>query len=880
MSAKSRQLFGQALDLPEGQREQWLRLQCGEDHALFGAVCGLMRADAAASLLDGDVAELAEPLVTGIVDREAGNSAQHVGAHFGPYIVRLLLGRGGMGSVWLAERDDGGFQQRVAIKLMASALPSDEALQRFAQERQILAKLQHPNIARVLDGGAVEGAPWFAMDYVEGVALDEYAKRHALPIEEKLRLFCKVVNAVQFAHQNLVVHRDLKPSNILVDGGGDPHLLDFGVAKLLDEGIELTASRAPLSMAYAAPEQIVGKTITTATDIYSLGVILYQLLSGSRPYKNKGNGTLALMQAITDTDPEPPSRATATQTAGESRRLKGDLDTIVLKCLSRDPTRRYASAAALAGDITRHIDGLPIDARPDSPGYRLGKFVRRHRLGTTLAAAATLALLATTAISFHQAQRAEDAARRASAERDVARAETRQQEALSEHFGAVLNLAVASGEQVAVSQLLGWAGDPRLLGDFGDARMQRTIELAVSDILVQSNDFPGALKLLDALAPVLTQVSLRDRLQALANRAIAQIRTGALDAAAISLNQAQALLPSNDRGLMSAMLRNYRSQWLRARGQLAEAAVAARESGEWAAVAEDGSPVARGRIVGGAANGLLQLGELKSAVELADAALRIWREADVSQNASTPSTLAVAANARFLRGEIAPALAQLDALAADSTFADSAPSRAARDASRAKALALLDQGDAALALIERAATSMCDAVGRTSLDCLRMRLSQVDTARIAGDLVVARHTLDAVRAQLALQPMPPLQALVDRFAQLLIVLADPQPAVLDPLLAELGAPGQIGLAQLGAVRNLLVLAEQLHASGHRAAAAKSAGAAITAAVGLDEHTGMDHSLLRLWRARLASEAAPIEALNELANAIGAAHPWVVAHQQP
>jgi len=407
VSAKAHQLFGQALDLPEGQRERWLRVQCGEDHALFAAVSGLLRADAAASLLDGDVAELAEPLVTGIVDREAGNSAQHVGAHFGPYIVRQLLGRGGMGSVWLAERDDGGFQQRVAIKLMASALPSDEALQRFAQERQILAKLQHPNIARVLDGGSVEGAPWFAMDYVEGIALDEYAKRHALPIEEKLRLFCKVVNAVQFAHQNLVVHRDLKPSNILVDAGSDPHLLDFGVAKLLDEGIELTASRAPLSMAYAAPEQIVGKTITTATDIYSLGVILYQLLSGSRPYKNKGNGTLALMQAITDTDPEPPSRVASTQTTRDSRRLRGDLDTIVLKCLSRDPLRRYASAQALSDDIDAFLRQMPIRARPESWHYRAGKFARRHPLGVALGVLALSAVLGLSIYSTLKAREAE-----------------------------------------------------------------------------------------------------------------------------------------------------------------------------------------------------------------------------------------------------------------------------------------------------------------------------------------------------------------------------------------------------------------------------------------------------------------------------------------
>ncbi len=407
MSSKIHELFGQALDQPEAQRLHWLRAQCGADQQLFDAVAQLLRADAAASLLDGDVAELAEPLVTQSPGRDDRSLEERVGTQFGPYVIRQLLGRGGMGSVWLAERHDGGFQQQVAIKLMAGALPSMEALQRFAQERQILARLQHPNIARVLDGGNVNGAPWFAMDYVAGIALDEHAKRHALSLDHKLRLFAKIVNAVQFAHQNLVVHRDLKPSNVLVDAGGEPHLLDFGVAKLLGEGSELTASRAPLSMAYAAPEQIAGKSITTATDIYGLGVILYELLTGSRPHKTKGNGNLALMQAITDTDAEPPSRVSSLQTTRDARRLKGDLDTIVLKCLSRDPARRYASAQALSDDIDAFQRQMPIRARPESWRYRAGKFARRHPLGVGLGVAALSAVLGLSVYSTLKAREAE-----------------------------------------------------------------------------------------------------------------------------------------------------------------------------------------------------------------------------------------------------------------------------------------------------------------------------------------------------------------------------------------------------------------------------------------------------------------------------------------
>lgn len=407
MITRIHELFGQALDLPEAQRLPWVRIQCGGDTALFDAVVRLLQADAAASLLDGDVADIAEPLVTQLPGHATGDADERIGKPFGPYVIARLLGRGGMGSVWLAERHDGGFHQRVAIKLMAGALPSAEALQRFAQERQILARLQHPNIARVVDGGSIDAVPWFAMDYVEGMALDEYVRRHALSLEDRLRLFVKIVNAVQFAHQNLVVHRDLKPSNVVVGATGEPHLLDFGVAKLLDEGSELTASRAPLSMAYAAPEQIAGNTVTTATDVYGLGVILYELLTGSRPHKPKGSGNLALMQAITDTDAEPPSRVSGYQTTRDARRLKGDLDTIVLKCLSRDPARRYVSAQALSDDIDAYLRQMPIRARPESWHYRAGKFARRHPLGVALGVAALSAVLGLSVYSMLKAREAE-----------------------------------------------------------------------------------------------------------------------------------------------------------------------------------------------------------------------------------------------------------------------------------------------------------------------------------------------------------------------------------------------------------------------------------------------------------------------------------------
>ncbi len=420
MSARTYELFGEALELAPAEREAWLRAQVGDDQTLFDAVRALLRADAAAGLLDADVAAIAEPFVTASLDEVERGATRHVGKVFGPYRILSLLGQGGMGSVWLAAREDGGFDQQVAIKLVAGALPTREALQRFARERQILARLAHPGIARVLDGGSVDGAAWFAMDYVDGVALDQFVRAHRLSVNDKLRLFAKVVGAVQFAHQNLVVHRDLKPSNILVKADGEPMLLDFGVAKLLDEGHDLTLSRAPLSMAYAAPEQILGTPITTATDIYGLGVILYELLSGARPHKARGNGSLALVQAITATDPEPPSRALSGETTRDSRHIKGDLDTIVMKCLARDPQRRYASAQALADDIAAYLQNQPIRARPESWRYRTGKFLRRNPRATALGVAALIAVISLAGYSTLKAREAE--AGRLAAAREAERA--------------------------------------------------------------------------------------------------------------------------------------------------------------------------------------------------------------------------------------------------------------------------------------------------------------------------------------------------------------------------------------------------------------------------------------------------------------------------
>jgi tetratricopeptide (TPR) repeat protein len=326
------------------------------------------------------------------------------GERIGPFEILGEIGRGGMGEVYLARRADEEFRQEVALKLIRVGMASDDALQRFRTERQISASLEHPNIARLLDGGTTgRGEPYFVMEYVEGETLLEYCNRRKAPVEERLRLFREVCAAVAYAHQNLVVHRDIKPGNILVTADGVPKLLDFGIAKLLaPDGAPVKSEQTAtlfrvLTPDYASPEQVRGQPVTTASDVYSLGVVLYELLTGRRPYHVDSADAGELVRVVCERDPEKPS--TAVTSVGReppedatvtSRQLRGDLDAIVMKAMRKEPQMRYGSVLQLDDDIRRHLEGLPVLARRGTLSYRAGKFARRHRV--LLAAAALVAI--------------------------------------------------------------------------------------------------------------------------------------------------------------------------------------------------------------------------------------------------------------------------------------------------------------------------------------------------------------------------------------------------------------------------------------------------------------------------------------------------------
>jgi len=402
------QVFFDALELAGEQRRAFLDAQCGSDAVFRAEVEAVLAAhDSAGGIRTPD------QLLPAFDPIPAGDIA--IGARIGAYRVNGLIGHGGMGEVYRAPRDDGTYSQEVAIKLIRAGRSSAESVRRFRVERQILAKLEHPNIATLLDGGVTEtGQPYLVMQYVDGLPVTRFADARQLSLTDRLRLFVLIANAVQFAHRNLIVHRDLKPTNILVGPDGQPRLLDFGIAKLLDptEQTSTTGDVLLLTPEHAAPEQFRGKAITTATDVYSLGVLLYDLLTGVRPFQFVPAAELAL--AVCERDARPPS-AVAQQ--GQTRGITGDLDQIVLMALRKEPERRYASAGQFAEDIERYLGGQPVIAQPATFGYRASKFVRRNRVGVGASVAVASALMVATAISVQASARRGEALRVALTER-------------------------------------------------------------------------------------------------------------------------------------------------------------------------------------------------------------------------------------------------------------------------------------------------------------------------------------------------------------------------------------------------------------------------------------------------------------------------------
>lgn len=499
-------LFYQASDMDPRDREAFFDRACEGDPAMRQEVESLLgAADRTLSVLRDPALEAA---------REIAGAPAFEGRLIGPWRILSPIGKGGMGRVYLACRADQAYEQKAAIKLMRADFGGDASmLLRFRTERQILAKLNHPNIAQLLDGGvSAEGLPWLVMEYVEGVPIDSYCRDRRLSIAERLRLFRTVCGAVEYAHRNLVIHRDIKPANILVTSAGVPKLLDFGIAKLLDaehSAVQRTrASRVLMTPEYASPEQVRGENVTTAADVYALGVLLYELLSGSRPFRLNTDSPLEIAHVICQQTPPPPS---SVGKGADARRLRGDLDRIVMMAIRKEPERRYASVEQFAADVEAYLEGYPLQARTATWSYKTGTFVRRHKAAVAVAAIFSLALAGFgvgMGVLARRADRQRQTAERerqfmaemfASAAPEVARGETITARTLLDRGAQRIDRELAAEPQVRASLLVTIAEAYRALGLYPEAETlaQKSLQLNRATF---GGDAPDTLHAVELLA--------------------------------------------------------------------------------------------------------------------------------------------------------------------------------------------------------------------------------------------------------------------------------------------------------------------------------------------------------------------------------------------
>lgn len=566
--------------LPPDARAAYLEALAADKPEIHEQVSALLAADAGSPTfledgLDG---------LDGLFAEEAPGPADTplaAGQELGPYCIIDEVGKGGMGLVYLAKRADGQFEQEVAIKVLRSAGLTDAGVQRFLLERQVLATLSHPSIARVFDGGVLpDGRPYLVMEYVDGASITAYSDRHRLSIRERLRLFTAVCDAVHHAHRNLVVHRDLKPSNILVTDEGQIKLLDFGIAKLLnateeEQGSALTQTGAHLmTPEYAAPEQVKGQGITTATDVYALGILLYELLTGCRPYAGHERSPYEVMQLVCEREPTRPSTAISFVARGErkavqeasadelaaarnTRRrslqesLKGDLDAIILYALRKEPSHRYSSVQALADDVRSHLQGLAVHARRHSFGYKAKKAVQRHKW--PIAAAVVIALLLVgyaTTVTYQAAALAE--------ERDRA---TREAERAEQVAGFLQELFVSTdpfGQASASEGVMDLTA--RDVVDRGARRLQQlenrpllqaNLQRIIGSVYVNLGHYTSAAPLLEAAeqgyAALPSDAATSGRIETMQMRATMWIREGRYEVAERHLRQAFAQVAAAER---------------------------------------------------------------------------------------------------------------------------------------------------------------------------------------------------------------------------------------------------------------------------------------------------------------------------------------------
>ncbi len=729
-------LLDRALELEGAEREAFLRTCAGIHPDLI--------ADLRRALSDEDTLP---PIGAVAAEVTASPATDRRGLRAGPWRLTDKIGRGGMGTVYLAERADGAFEKRAAVKLLRSADPRFR--EQLERERQVLARLDHPGIARLIDGGLMrDDQPFLVMELAAGENLDHWITRAQPDLRRRLRVFVQICEAVAYAHTHLIVHRDLKPSNIRVDAQDQVKLLDFGIAKLLDTQARGDTRNVALTPEYAAPEQLGGGTITTRTDVYALGALLYQLLAGRTPHPPFDGNWAALVSAVCDSDVAPPSAAARGQAQAPvpPAQLRGDLDAIALRALAREPARRYPGADALAEDVRRWLDGRPVHARPLGVGARALRWLRRHRLPAALGAAALLLLLAGTAATAWQAHRV-------SIERDLARLEARRSEAVREYLLLMFREAgadVPDGPAVSAKALLDSAAS-RIEDEFSGSPEVRLVVLAtLGELYIYVSDYTGAEPLLrrfmeleDASAPLALRVQVRVDLAEIA------LRRGEREAACAQVGEALALLDGSESDLPyeRASALGVRGQCRRMSGDLPAAIEDYRAS---LALHERVSD-AGGRAVASAesnlAGALMFAGRYDEALTHFQRALMVFESSGRGVSIHAATTLNNLAALTFARGRLDEARTWFQrALTVHRAAAGESASMGALLTNQGRLYTLLGHEDDAARALDEGVRLLQRFAGEDSLDAAQARLARSDLAIQRGQLDAARDDLDAARA--------------------------------------------------------------------------------------------------------------------------------------
>lgn len=612
--ARLEQLLDQALDTPSAERAAFLDTQ------------NLT----AAERTELDTWLRAEAESRGFLTAEKATALLSEGERLGAWRVLGLIGRGGSGEVYRVERADGSYEQQAALKLLSRPEEADD-LRRFAAERRLLARLEHPDIAHLLDGGVHAGRPYAVLELVQGERLDVLAKR--LSLAEKLQLFRRICAAVAHAHRHLVVHRDLKPANVLVTAEGAPKLLDFGIAKPVQQGDAEATLALRLTPDYCAPEQLEGGAITPATDVFALGVMLHELLTGQAPWRLSGSGVQRALERLASNDLPPPSSLLQ---GADARAVRGDLDAIVMKALRRNPGERYGNAETLVDELSRHLQSRPVAARGEALSYLMGRLLRRHRLGFAAAAAVLLAVLAGAAGVAIKA-------REAALERDIAREEAARSAAVKDYLLTLFRVAGETQESATLTpkQLLD-KGAARLVENFDRAPADASNTLlALAQLYFSFNDYTGAVPLFERLLAQQPTIAPEVAAQAAYDLSQCYLRMSRVDDARAQLLAAQAFWQQDAARYRNRLLesRSTQSQLERAEGKT-EQSIATLQAAVIERVAILGENHAEtGTLVNDLAVAHFQAGQLSQAREVFQRAWAIWQAIAAEDSVDALNTL-------------------------------------------------------------------------------------------------------------------------------------------------------------------------------------------------------------------------------------------------